>query len=86
MEAQQKVQWAYRAAKGPLFRGPIKVAIRFRKTGQTVEITPLDVGERTFKRGDIDNLAKLTLDALNGLAYEDDRQVVELHLHLETKE
>lgn len=29
---------------------------------------------------DIDNLAKLVLDALNGIAYVDDRQVVELRL------
>jgi len=29
---------------------------------------------------DIDNLAKLVLDALNGVAYVDDRQVVELRL------
>ncbi len=32
----------------------------------------------TGVRGDIDNLAKLVLDALNGVAWVDDRQVVEL--------
>jgi Holliday junction resolvase RusA-like endonuclease len=31
---------------------------------------------------DIDNLAKLVLDALNGVAGEDDRQVVGLHAEL----
>ncbi len=29
---------------------------------------------------DLDNMAKTVLDALNGTAYADDRQVVELHL------
>ena len=29
-------------------------------------------------RSDVDNLAKLVLDSLNGVLYEDDRQVVEL--------
>jgi crossover junction endodeoxyribonuclease RusA len=28
---------------------------------------------------DLDNLSKLILDALNGIAWEDDRQVIELH-------
>ena len=31
-------------------------------------------------RGDLDNLSKGILDALNGIAYVDDKQVVELHL------
>ncbi|MEG1247059.1 RusA family crossover junction endodeoxyribonuclease, partial [Gordonibacter sp.] len=29
---------------------------------------------------DADNIAKAVLDGLNGIAYEDDRQVVELHV------
>jgi len=29
-------------------------------------------------RGDLDNYVKLTLDALNGVAWEDDRQVVRI--------
>lgn len=32
------------------------------------------------KRPDTDNIAKIVLDALNGLAYPDDKQVVELHV------
>lgn len=31
---------------------------------------------------DLDNLVKLVLDALNGLAWEDDRQVVTLRAHV----
>lgn len=31
------------------------------------------------KRPDIDNLAKSVLDGLNGIAYDDDKQIVELH-------
>src|SRR5262249_36244715 len=33
-------------------------------------------------RGDADNLLKSLLDALNGVAYEDDRQVVEFHVRV----
>lgn len=32
------------------------------------------------KKGDIDNLAKSVLDALNGIAWEDDSQIVSLNL------
>ena len=33
-----------------------------------------------MKNKDLDNIAKTILDALNGLAYEDDKQIVELHI------
>lgn len=34
---------------------------------------------RPAKRGDLDNLLKITIDALRGFAYEDDKQIIELH-------
>ena len=34
---------------------------------------------RARKVGDLDNFAKVTLDALQGIAYQDDAQIVELH-------
>lgn len=36
------------------------------------------------RRVDIDNLAKLVLDALNGIAWEDDNQIEELWLSKDT--
>ena len=33
------------------------------------------------KKPDTDNVAKIICDALNGIAYKDDAQVVELHVH-----
>ncbi len=35
---------------------------------------------RQQRRGDLDNFAKVLGDALNGVAYHDDSQVVELHM------
>jgi Holliday junction resolvase RusA-like endonuclease len=35
----------------------------------------------TKRRADIDNFNKLSLDALTGIAYDDDSQVAELHLY-----
>lgn len=34
---------------------------------------------RPIKRGDLDNYTKILLDSLNGWAYRDDAQIVELH-------
>lgn len=34
---------------------------------------------RPAKRGDLDNLLKVVFDSLNGWAYEDDKQIVEIH-------
>lgn len=35
------------------------------------------------KKPDLDNVAKIILDALNGIAYKDDSQVVRLHIEKE---
>lgn len=42
-------------------------------------------GETIFpiKKPDIDNIAKIVLDALNGVAYYDDAQVIQLAIHKE---
>jgi Holliday junction resolvase RusA-like endonuclease len=32
------------------------------------------------RRVDLDNLSKAVLDGLNGIVYEDDRQIIDLHL------
>lgn len=65
--AEEHVGWCFRAARGQ--RAPQDSLIRV-----DVEFV---VGTR--RRVDIDNLAKTVLDALNGLAFGDDSQVVELH-------
>jgi Holliday junction resolvase RusA-like endonuclease len=36
---------------------------------------------RKSKRGDLDNFIKPLLDSLNGIAYVDDKQVCQLHVH-----
>lgn len=37
--------------------------------------------ESHIKKPDIDNLVKAVLDALNGVAFDDDNQICELHAH-----
>ena len=38
----------------------------------------IDKGKRPEVRPDIDNIVKIVMDALNGIAYDDDSQVVEI--------
>lgn len=53
------------AAEMPL-AGPVRLTMRFY---------------RPRKAGDLDNRLKVTLDALNGIVFVDDAQVVELHAY-----
>lgn len=65
--------------QGPKFMGPIKLEIEYAKDHQTVTITELPEYENQSKlRGDLDNYVKLTLDALNKIAFNDDAQVKEI--------
>lgn len=64
--AEKLVAAAYREASEHLFEHNVVVSIDFFN------------GNR--RRRDIDNMAKLVMDALNGVAFVDDFQVVELNL------
>lgn len=65
------------------FNGPVRVFLDFgiatpaswSKKRTEAALSGL---ERPCKRPDVDNLAKSVLDALNGIIYDDDVQVVEL--------
>lgn len=59
------------------FSGPIAVCIMTYR--QLPKSTPKSViSEQDTHKPDIDNIAKIVLDALNGVAWEDDAQVVSL--------
>lgn len=36
---------------------------------------------RPIVKPDVDNVSKIILDSLNGVAFDDDKQVIELHIH-----
>ena len=59
---------------GPKFDGPVKLKVVFHYDSMevTVEKYP-DGGSRL--RGDVDNYLKTVMDGLNGIAWEDDKQV-----------
>ncbi len=66
-----EVGWAAKAASCPRFKGRVRVDI--------------DLYIRDGRIGDVDNYAKSILDGLNGVAWEDDKQVVELHIYRHTE-
>ena len=61
----------------PKIDGPVSVNVILYDDSFSVWITPL--GDAKSKlRGDLDNYTKAILDALNGIAWQDDKQVFEL--------
>lgn len=73
-EYEEAVGMAYLAAGGKKFDGNLMVSVTFMKDRMHVVIT--SVKEESSLRGDLDNYLKSLLDGLNGIAYEDDGQVV----------
>lgn len=49
--------------------------------GQNVSVAVTLKIYRPLAAGDLDNRIKCVLDALNGTAYQDDRQVAEIHAY-----
>lgn len=64
---------------GPTFEGPLAMAVTYTRDGQYVELRSLPDGYYTPLTADVDNLLKLTLDALQKAgAFVNDRQVMHL--------
>lgn len=62
---EARVGWAARAAGVLPFTGDVRITLTFLRKGK--------------RRADLDNMVKSCVDGMNGIAYEDDKQVVELH-------
>lgn len=68
---------------GPLYRGPVKVTIWafYKIPKSTSKKAAADMRSnkvKPLKKPDLDNVIKIILDGLNGVAYEDDKQVVQI--------
>jgi crossover junction endodeoxyribonuclease RusA len=71
LDGEKRIAEAY---NGPFFEGPISISCVFSWKRTTITIRSLDE-EKSRLRGDTTNYLKLVEDGLNGVAYEDDRQV-----------
>ena len=68
VEYEQAIAWRFKAEyQGQPLEGPLRVWVTVREVDRPVQ-----------RQGDLDNYLKSALDALNGLAWKDDRQVVDV--------
>lgn len=75
-EAENRIADIWREAGGPKFEGPIEIEVDFYKNRSEVIVKVSTDYSLSGLRGDIDNYLKLIMDGLNGVAWDDDKQVV----------
>ena len=76
-EFEQRVRAVWIAAGHPMLTGPLAVRVTVVRPLPKSAPKSRD-GEWDTYRPDLDNVVKAVLDALNGAAYEDDAQVVQI--------
>lgn len=76
-EYERKIAKAYVESGGDKLEGPVSVKVRTFRALPKSRPKKLDSEEDIFKP-DADNILKMVLDALNGVAFEDDRQVIRI--------
>lgn len=78
-EAEERIRAAFLEAGGMKHKGAVVVYIEVYRT--LPKSTPKKiVSADDIVKPDVDNIAKVVLDALDGLAYDDDSQVVGLNV------
>ena len=81
---EKEVALAYRQSGFPMFDADAKLVLDirfyFRIPKNTTQKQREEIENKSYyaKKPDIDNLCKAVMDGLNGVAYEDDKQVVVL--------
>lgn len=80
-EREELIRQYYTLLRGRYFSGQVRVSItaRFKPPKSLSRKKQAElIGKGYDRKPDADNIAKLALDALNGVAYKDDNAVVEL--------
>ena len=85
VDYESLVRTIFLQSKHELLEGNVKVNIIAyykiaKSTSKKQKALMLDHSVRPTKKPDLDNIAKIILDSLNKIAYNDDKQVVELNV------
>ena len=78
LQEEDHVAKAWKDQVGEKISGPVEVTVVYSPDATILHVTSAPHNAKTL-RGDLDNYVKLTLDALNEVAWDDDNQVVRLH-------
>ena len=78
LQEEDHVAAAWKDQVGETISGPVEITVVYSPEATILHVTTSPHNARTL-RGDLDNYVKLTLDALNKVAWEDDGQVVRIH-------
>ena len=74
--AEQFIAEQWLKERAPYYETHVMLEATFTPTSTEITLTPLEETHTSKLRGDTDNYLKLVCDALNGVAYPDDRQVM----------
>ena len=82
---EKLVKYSYLSTRGKRLEGAIRVTIaavfEIPKSYTKHDKVQADMGIlKPTKKPDVDNITKIVLDALNGVAYQDDKQVTEVEV------
>lgn len=85
VQYEKLVRDCYKEQDGRYLEGPIKALIiayyKIPKSYNKKRVQAIKDGlEKPTKKPDADNIGKIILDSLNGIAYKDDSQIVELRV------
>lgn len=84
---KQQIQWQIRPyAPSQLYEGPVQLDLTFympipKGTSKPKTTQMINGVIFPIKRPDLDNLSYLIVNAMKGIIYEDDSQIVDLNLH-----
>ena len=83
VQYEKLVRDCYKQQDGRYLEGSIKALIiayyKIPKSYSKKRVQAIREGlEQSVKKTDADNIAKIILDSLNGIAYKDDSQIIEL--------
>ncbi|MGU8470242.1 RusA family crossover junction endodeoxyribonuclease [Clostridium perfringens] len=85
VQYEKLVRECYEKQDGRYLEGPIKALIiayyKIPKSYSKKRVQAIRDGlEKPTKKPDADNIGKIILDSLNGVAYKDDSQIIELRV------